>query len=806
MIRRARARRWCVTRCCCFGTALSIVWVTMAGALCDPNPNIILILADDLDRTALPVYNPALQPGLLTPATIAATATDKARLFQSPTMNRLEARMCAERSVPANFGTCAGASDFGLGLHVEPGDKDPADPNHPYDPEECQSNTRPPAAYCDAAWDILPGFGGLNRIAQGAIFNRFYATAAVCAPTRASLLTGRPGPKTGANANSDDDQLPAHEVSLAEYLRQRCNDRCYTQDGECPFGPTFADVCYHTGIIGKWHGFQAAPGQEGFEEAITYLNPEWPYLTDHTPLDCHPAGLNLDLKSDGVSTADPALGTCLSTGAGWIYERSSTDQTGGGDEDNCWDMDGPARFAGGANNTGTGCPMSTRIFSDLAENFINRYAAEAQAQPPAERKPFFLIVAFNNVHEKPRAPRRTRQHYFRPRGNHQRVPRPPNRRGDRYWALHEEIDAAIGRIIDKLDGEGLLAETLILFTSDQGPETGGRQLVYGDPRLRGGKRQVSERGIRVPFLARACSDDHLVTGHVTSHVDLFRTIAEAAGMPVTALDNGHLCACDHPQDSLHPDDGQPCPCVSPFVQIPHDVDGTSFYRVLQQNVSQPPGVPLRNFQFAQAGIDRRAVSTREGYYVARSLPTGGGSTIPATGGVCGYIGPEPGDTTNKYAQVLVGSCTPCNPDGPAEQCDDVQDYVVLGSRCAPEFAGQKLWERARCKNSAQCSGVCQEVDVQDEDLETTYRGCVRAAWKWMEMDGQEELVDLATNPEEDDRLNCASSMNQEIAAIRSDLDTKLGQWQLGQLWDRCEACPSPNPPSFLACTECFTSP
>jgi len=424
---------------------------------------------------------------------------------------------------------------------------------------------------------------------------------------------------------------------------------------------------------------------------------------------------------------------------------------------------------------GKGCPLSTRHFADLAENFIDRHAADPN--------PFFLVVAFTDTHRTHRAPDRTREHYQTLSNS----VRPLNGKTS-FWALMEELDAGIGRILDKLESTGLFDQTLVLFPSDQGPEI---DFSHGDPVLRGGKETTFERGIHVPLLARACFDDHFETTQLVSHVDLFRTIAEAAGLPVAAFPRGgDLCGCD--------ESGGPCVSCPQDDRVMHDVDGTSFYQMLQQHTAQPVGRPRRNFVFARHGATDVAVSSRKGYYAARLDPS-------HSGGVCGHVGPLPSQTSKKYAQVRAGSCTPCASDA---DCQNVPNCQVLGKRCAP-YPPEPLAERAQCDSgSTDCStGPCREVDEQAEGI--FCNKCLLAEWKWKTGNPQgDQLYDLATNPEEDDRLNCAAApAGSEVAAIKGDLGDKLSDWNQTFLWDRCELCPSPaqGGPSE-GCTPCEVTP
>lgn len=90
--------------------------------------------------------------------------------------------------------------------------------------------------------------------AQGVVFTNAYASAYVCAPTRAGLLTGRYQQRFGFYRASDSRRgLPLSEKTLAEYLKE---------EG------------YSTGVFGKWHlGLEYAyrPLQRGFDEFYGFL-------------------------------------------------------------------------------------------------------------------------------------------------------------------------------------------------------------------------------------------------------------------------------------------------------------------------------------------------------------------------------------------------------------------------------------------------------------------------------------------------------------------------------------------------------
>ena len=110
-------------------------------------------------------------------------------------------------------------------------------------------------------------------------------------------------------------------------------------------------------------------------------------------------------------------------------------------------------------------------------------------------KPFFLFMSYRAPHSF-EGPIRDKQLY-----------------ADRGWPEIERVHAAkitlldkqVGRLIKKLETMGELENTLILFTSDNGPhfQAGGHDLEFfnSNGNLKGGKRDLYEGGIRVPLIA-----------------------------------------------------------------------------------------------------------------------------------------------------------------------------------------------------------------------------------------------------------------------------------------------------------------
>jgi N-acetylgalactosamine-6-sulfatase len=107
-----------------------------------------------------------------------------------------------------------------------------------------------------------------------------------------------------------------------------------------------------------------------------------------------------------------------------------------------------------------------------------------------------------------------------------------------YYAAVTDLDLQIGRLMDKLSDLGLEEETLVIFSSDNGPESihipNAAHSGIGSPGpFRGRKRSLYDGGVRVPCILQWTNripagiiDDHSVVGGV----DLLPTICSLAGV------------------------------------------------------------------------------------------------------------------------------------------------------------------------------------------------------------------------------------------------------------------------------------
>lgn len=738
------------------------------GLCLQKTPNIILIVTDDLGWQDLPFFAPATHW-----AGSAGSAPNPApdRRLMRPSLNRLEARLLSQDGGPNRaLGTSAlldPAIHGGFAYPVEALTLS-GGTSHFYAVDHSLNDITDPDL---AEHDVLKGVGGLRRLAQdGVVFSRFYAVAAYCAPARASIMTGRHKRRTGVGANGASGLGP-NEVTIAEYLKSDCgNDDAQGGDAD-------AHPCYTTGMIGKWHlgrGGRQDPWQRGFDEYIGHYGSGRDYFRG-TPLVCSPnhprcnhenklaVPLGKDTRksppfpcadNDGTTIAFTTTTVVTSTTAATTSTTLSIDN----------------------------CNYSMRVYRDLAKDFITRHKKDVA--------PFFLVLAPNTVHVPHDAPERTKRHYETEdsMGSVQKVPA-RGRRGT-YWAMIEELDAAVGQLLTHLetetdrDNQPLRDNTVVLFTSDHGAP----HKPYGIPMLRGGKGSSYEGGVRVGLLASACGLQPAsgLGADIGTHTDIFPTIAEIAGVPVV----------NHQIPSFPLADG------TGTWTAPRYIDGRSFYTRLLPTSHGGTTAPIRIRVYAEHNAN--VVTERDG-----------------ADKVCGYVGrgtssPPTGDgedTQNRY--VLGASCESCTGTHDPEFCknQDVQ-CTILGKVCCPQSSvGNKSCSVSapaqetlpRCDTHKDCEHLVDQNGAYQcvKGGTVTCNRCVPARWKLRsrttqaaptectpstQLPGKVEFWDVATNPEEDDRasLQCGGNFRERAC----ELYTKLRNWHTcnGMGWSAESAC------------------
>lgn len=187
-----------------------------------------------------------------------------------------------------------------------------------------------------------------------------------------------------------------------------------------------------------------------------------------------------------------------------------------------------------ANANGRREVYSHDLFTDFALDFIRRH----------KDRPFFFYGAFTIPHAEVAVPEDSLAEY---RG---RWEEPKAFPGSKTYcpldqpravraAMISRLDRDVGRLLDLLDELGLTDNTLVIFTSDNGPITAGGQ----DPEffqsagpLRGLKFSLYEGGIRVPCLVRwpGRVPAGAVSDRISDFTDLLPTFAELLGRPAPA--------------------------------------------------------------------------------------------------------------------------------------------------------------------------------------------------------------------------------------------------------------------------------
>ncbi|MFO1448385.1 MAG: sulfatase-like hydrolase/transferase [Opitutaceae bacterium] len=162
---------------------------------------------------------------------------------------------------------------------------------------------------------------------------------------------------------------------------------------------------------------------------------------------------------------------------------------------------------------------------------LGRHAVEFIERHQRGEKPFFLFLSFNAPH----SPYHAKSTDMAKMGDIR--PEPLNY----YAAMVASLDENIGRVLAKLESAGIAENTVVVFTSDNGP-TGAlrvgwkdhwpKELIVGSAGpLRGHKGQFLEGGVREPFLVRWPA--RLPAGRLfhapVSTMDIFPTLSAAAG-------------------------------------------------------------------------------------------------------------------------------------------------------------------------------------------------------------------------------------------------------------------------------------
>lgn len=288
----------------------------------------------------------------------------------------------------------------------------------------------------DQGWGDISSHGNdsiftpnLDKLAsQSYRFDRFYVSP-VCAPTRASLLTGRYHLRTGVHGVTGRREVMRNtEFSIAEIFK--------SQD-------------YRTSYFGKWHNgaqYPHNPVGQGFEYFFGFCAGHW-----NNYFDTH-----LEFEGEMIKTK------------GYISD----------------------------------------VLTDSAIAEIQRH----------KNIPFFQYISFNTPH----SPFQVPDQYF----NKYRKKGFDNKTAAIYGMV-ENIDDNVARLLKTLEETGLTEKTIVIFMSDNGPNS-----WRYNGNMRGKKAWVDEGGVRVPFFMKIpwLNDKEILIKEMTAHIDILPTLVNLCGL------------------------------------------------------------------------------------------------------------------------------------------------------------------------------------------------------------------------------------------------------------------------------------
>jgi len=276
--------------------------------------------------------------------------------------------------------------------------------------------------------------------ADGLVFRRWYAAAPVCSPTRGSCLTGRHPYRYGI-LTANRGHLPRRERTLAELL---------------------ADRGYRTGHFGKWHvgtlTTEIKDSNRGGPRGKRHFSPPWKN------------GFQVCFSTEAkVPTWDPLLKPRTAGRRWWNPVTDAADAVPYGTR--YWNHRGESIKE---NTRGD----DSRVIMDRAVPFIESAARD--------KSPFLAVIWFHAPH----LPVVAGPQYTALYADHPDYHR-------HYYGCITALDEQVGRLRATLDRLGIVENTMLWYSADNGPE--GNDKAPGRTKgLRGRKRSLYEGGIRVP--------------------------------------------------------------------------------------------------------------------------------------------------------------------------------------------------------------------------------------------------------------------------------------------------------------------
>lgn len=390
-------------------------------ALHASRPNIVLVVADDIGTGWIPPYADRLQLSDLEPEILAAYAQKRGRLGK-------------------------------------------------VDPEK----------HIQAARTAMPFLDKLAK--EGLVFDNAFATAALCSPSRAALLTGTFQQQWGAYTIQDIEEhgIPADRVVIAEPLKA---------------------AGYATAIIGKWHVSRKDPAilEKVWTEQLGESLPIPPGYKGRWP------ELSKLLDGSGYKSSTLPEQHPLQRGFDYYYGFNSHD----------------SKYYEARELWENYARVAPRPPGEFLTELLSGKAAQFIASAVEQKKPFFL--------------------YYAPLTLHGPIVPPPQKYTEKFDTGHRftdeyaghllALDEGIRQIFAALEAEGELDNTLFIFTTDN-----GGTLYHVPPHNapnRGGKGTGWLGGLNVPLViwGKAVKTGG-ITKEIISLADLLPTILDYAGVGI----------------------------------------------------------------------------------------------------------------------------------------------------------------------------------------------------------------------------------------------------------------------------------
>ena len=337
---------------------------------------------------------------------------------------------------------------------------------------------------CDNSTGMCPSTPNLDALAlsdSSALFHRFYAAAAVCSPTRAALLTGRSNERSCImTALTCDQEDPAATCSMGKGLPW--SEFTTAKAAKKATGGDYATI-----MLGKWHlgdlwaktdlpsykGNFSSPSQHGFDEwVLTQAE------ASNSMPNCGCFPVNHTKPGPNPATAYP----------GELSPHGDACVVGGGVTSD-WCFPCTNYYYPNASDPRGVHELTARVPGNDAEFIVDRFEGFLD-RTLAARRPFYAHLAFHAIHE-------------------------PHPAMPEFYDLYENdpdylgaltmFDAQLGRLMALLKRRGVYSNTVVLYTSDNGPHQGAERtdIHFSTGFLRQCKASIFEGGIRVPGIVHA---------------------------------------------------------------------------------------------------------------------------------------------------------------------------------------------------------------------------------------------------------------------------------------------------------------